>query len=85
MLRAVFTVQPFLLHSYGCVPVKFGLLHHPKVFLRLVSHGPFQVPPRWHFSVRVNQKKFFVLQLFLKARVVREHLYFVILIYLLNK
>lgn len=30
-----------------------------RMFLRLVSHGPFRVPPRWHLSVRVNQKKFY--------------------------
>lgn len=35
-----------------------GLSHHPKVFLRLVSHGPRRVPPCWHLSVQVNQEKF---------------------------
>ena len=50
----------------------FGLLHRISAFLRLVSQRPFRVRPRWHLSVRVNQKKFIVLQLLLKARVIRE-------------
>ena len=52
----------------------FGLLHRISAFLRLVSQRPFRVRPRWHLSVRVNQKKFIVLQLLLKARVIREHM-----------
>ena len=41
---------------------KFGLLHHPVwVPSRLVSHGDFRLPPRWHFSFRVNQSGFFIL------------------------
>ena len=40
-----------------------------RVFLRLVSHGPFQVPPRWHFSVRVNQKKFYSPPTLVKANI----------------
>lgn len=71
---ALGAVQAFLLHSYGFIPVMFGLLHRISAFLRLVSQRPFRVRPRWHLSVRVNQKKFIVLQLLLKARVVCEHM-----------
>ena len=67
---ALGAVQAFLLHSYGFIPVMFGLLHRISAFLRLVSQRPFRVRPRWHLSVRVNQKKFIVLQLLLKARVI---------------
>jgi hypothetical protein len=69
------TVQSFLLHSYGFHSRMLGLLLHISVFNRLVSHGPRRVPPRWHFSVRVNQIEFYLLQLFLKASVIGEHLF----------
>src|ERR1039458_3089352 len=62
-------VQTFLSHSYGCVPVKFGLLHRISAFLRLVSQRPFRVRPRWHFSVRVNQKKFYLPPTLVKANI----------------
>ena len=71
---ALGAVQAFLLHSYGFIPVMFGLLHRISAFLRLVSQRPFRVRPRWHLSVRVNQKKFIVLQLLLKARVISKHM-----------
>ena len=40
------------------ISYKAGLLLRISAFLRSVSHGPFQVPPRWLLSVRVYQKKF---------------------------
>jgi hypothetical protein len=55
-------VQTFLLYSHSFVSYEIRLLHNLSALSRLVVQAALRLAPRWRFSVRVNQRKFNVVQ-----------------------